>query len=119
MKYRQLKYFLCKDEADKLALRRSPAKLMLALALALLSFAAFAQTPASPDSVLLFRDSVAGKNDTVYVFRESETKNADTTYQADSLYQVENQGAPKKSIGLETSVKYKSADTVRYERCYL
>lgn len=115
MKYRQLKYFLCKDEADKLALRRSPAKLMLALALALLSFAAFAQTPASPDSVLLFRDSVAGKNDTVYVFRESETKNADTTYQADSLYQVENQGAPKKSIGLETSVKYKSADNIRYD----
>jgi lipopolysaccharide assembly outer membrane protein LptD (OstA) len=115
LKYRQLKYFLCKNVANKPALRRLSAKLMLVWMLGLLSFSAFAQAPASPDSVYVFRDSVTGKNDTVYVFRESQTRDADTTIQADTLYQLENQGTPKKSIGLETSVKYKSANNIRYD----
>ena len=110
MKYRPLKYFLCKNVADKRTLRHLSAKLMLVWMLGFLSVAAFAQvTPSRPDSVHVFRDSVTGKTDTVYVFRESEIGNADTTSQIGSPV------AQKKTVGLETSVKYKSADNIRYD----
>jgi lipopolysaccharide export system protein LptA len=115
LKYCQLKDILCKNVADKPMLLRLSAKLMLVWMMGLLSVTAIAQVPATPDSVHIFRDSVTGKVDTVYVFRESEIRNADTTSQADSLVQLENQAPPKKGMGLETSVKYKSADNIRYD----
>lgn len=110
---------------------------MLVWMLGFLSVTAFAQTPADPDSlnashpdsVLLlrksgtgkldsiypFRESETGKFDSVYPFRESETMNPDTTMQADSLVKIKDPKPPKKSVGLETNVKYKSADNIRYD----